>query len=547
MPLDTLASSTADALRNAGSYVADLMTPTLRLGVTGLSRAGKTVFITSLVRNLIVGGRLPFFRPHAAGRILKAYLEPQPDDAVPRFDYERHLATLGANPPNWPQSTRRISELRITIEYETESYLRSLLGPAKLHVDIVDYPGEWLTDLALMEQSFADWSAEAIGLARERATAPAAAAFLAFHDGLGQPQDDAETERDAEQIALEGARLFTAFLREARIGDGGISTLSPGRFLMPGDLEGSPLLTFFPLIELPPPAEEQPSDQPLSSGAAEPTRDNDMEVSEPQADVAAVVEADASEEPARPSRAMSSADRARLVALLARRFESYKTHVVRPFFREHFSRIDRQIVLVDVLGALNRGPRAVADLERALDGVLRAFRPGTNSWLSALLTHRVDHLMFAATKADHLHHVSHDRLEALLRLITDRAITRATHAGAEVGVIAMAALRATREAEARQKGETLDCIIGTPLPGETIDGRMFDGKTEAAVFPGDLPSDPAEILRALSENDTVPDDIAVVRFRPPRLALLARDGKPAAMPHIRLDRALEFLLGDKLK
>ena len=39
------------------------MTPTVRLGVTGLARAGKTVFITALVRNLIAGGRLPLFSP----------------------------------------------------------------------------------------------------------------------------------------------------------------------------------------------------------------------------------------------------------------------------------------------------------------------------------------------------------------------------------------------------------------------------------------------------------------------------------------------------
>ena len=72
----------------------------LRLGVTGLSRAGKTVFITALVQNLTraaaaaAEGRraLPVFRVHAEGRLTRARLEPQPDDAVPRFAYEEHLA-----------------------------------------------------------------------------------------------------------------------------------------------------------------------------------------------------------------------------------------------------------------------------------------------------------------------------------------------------------------------------------------------------------------------------------------------------------------------
>ena len=126
----------------------------MRLGVTGLSRAGKTVFITALVRNLVAGGRLPFFTPDAERRIVRAYLEPQPDDSVPRFDYEAHLDDLLASPPSWPESTRRISELRVTIEYRSAYALKRALGLSKLHLDIVDYPGEWLIDLPLLEQDY---------------------------------------------------------------------------------------------------------------------------------------------------------------------------------------------------------------------------------------------------------------------------------------------------------------------------------------------------------------------------------------------------------
>ena len=65
--------------------------PTVRLGVTGLSRAGKTVFITALVHNLVHGGRLPLFDAYQQGRLSEARLMPQPDDEVPRFDYEAHV------------------------------------------------------------------------------------------------------------------------------------------------------------------------------------------------------------------------------------------------------------------------------------------------------------------------------------------------------------------------------------------------------------------------------------------------------------------------
>ena len=79
--------------------------------------------------------------------------------------------------------------------------------------------------------------------------------------------------------------------------------------------------------------------------------------------------------------------------MMARRYESYLSHVVRPFFREHFSRLDRQIVLVDVLGALNGGTEATLELERAMASVLRAFRPGAASWLASLFGgRRIDRL-----------------------------------------------------------------------------------------------------------------------------------------------------------
>src|ERR1043166_6923789 len=78
-----LAALTEDlplAPRAGGGFGAGLVNPTVRLGVTGLSGAGKTVFITALVHNLLHHGRLPVFEALASGRIARARLEPQPDD-----------------------------------------------------------------------------------------------------------------------------------------------------------------------------------------------------------------------------------------------------------------------------------------------------------------------------------------------------------------------------------------------------------------------------------------------------------------------------------
>ena len=212
--------------------------PVVRLGVTGLSRAGKTVFITSLVANLIDRGRMPGLRAAADGRIRTAYLQPQPDDTVPRFAYESHLAAMTGSDPIWPDGTRGISELRLSFRLQPGGLLAGVRGPKTLHLDIVDYPGEWLLDLGLMDKDFATWSRETLLRAEGRSEAGAFRDALQTLDATAK-LDEVEAKRVAE--------AFTGYLVAAR--EAGFSDCTPGRFLLPGDLAGSPVLTFAPLPE----------------------------------------------------------------------------------------------------------------------------------------------------------------------------------------------------------------------------------------------------------------------------------------------------------
>ena len=465
-------------------------TPTVRLGVTGLSRAGKTVFITALIHNLMHGGRLPLFDVYASGRLTEARLMPQPDDAVPRFDYEAHIASL-VDRRIWPNSTRRISEIRLTIEYESAWMLKRVLGRGRLNLDIVDYPGEWLLDLALLRKSYVEWSAEVLAASRQlhrTGLAEAWHAKLASVDASG-PEN--------EEQAGGFAEAFTAYLQKAREQEHALSTFTPGRFLMPGDLEGSPALTFSPL-----------------------------EIS-----------------------ADYSSARGTLAAMMERRYEAYKTHVVKPFFRDHFARLDRQIVLVDLLTSLNGGSTALRDVEQALTDVLGAFRPGRASWVGSILSRKIDRILFAATMADHIHHSDHDRLGRLLEWLVRRATERAALVGTEVLILPLAAVRATREVSIKRDGERLLGIAGVPLAGQRMGGETYDGELEIGLFPGDLPDDPELIFdvrgpdheRGINEAPT----LNFLRFRPPRLERTP-DGVTLSLPHIRLDRALQYLIGDKL-
>jgi predicted YcjX-like family ATPase len=472
--------------RSLIDYGEGLFSPTVRLGVTGLSRAGKTVFITALVHGLLRGGRFPVFESLATGRIARARLEPQPDDAVPRFAYEDHVRTL-IDERRWPNSTTDISELRLAIDYQRENGAERTLT-----LDIVDYPGEWLLDLPLLNKSYEQWSAESLALSRQ---GPRAELAAEWHAHLATLKPD---EPENEQQTLTAARLFTDYLRACRDERFAMSLLPPGRFLMPGSLAGSPALTFAPL--------DVPRDGTAPDGS--------------------------------------------LWAMMRRRFEAYKDIVVRPFFRDHFTRLDRQIVLVDALAAFNAGPDALRDLESALSGILDCFNVGRSTFFSSLFRPRIDRILFAATKADHLHRSSHDRLEAILRHMVERAASRAEFAGAATDVVALAAVRATREALVQQGREKLPSIFGTPIAGESASGEIFDGNTEVATFPGDLPTDLETLLtdggafRGLTAAPHDQADYRFLRFRPP---LVERGAEEPALPHIRLDRALQFLIGDRLQ
>jgi predicted YcjX-like family ATPase len=442
----------------------------IRLGVTGLSRAGKTVFITGLVANLMDRGRMPQLSAAAEGRILAARLQPQPDDTVARFAYEDHLAGLTAPVPHWPEGTRRISELRLSLKVRPAGMRAALTGVRTVHLDIVDYPGEWLLDLGLMDKGYAAWSAQVLGRARQR---PEGAAYLSLLAGA-EPAAAHDEGMVRRLSAAWGAYLGA--IRQA-----GYADCSPGRFLLPGDLDGSPVLTFAPLP------------QPAAAG------------------------------------------RGSLWRECERRYDSYRRNVVRPFFRDHFARIDRQVVLVDVLGALAQGPRAVEDLRQAMVDILSAFRPGRAAWLSRLLGgRRVDRILFAATKADHLHHSQHGALTAITEALLREARDRAAFAGARTAAMALAAWRATVEDRVTHGGRTLDVVRG----------RLLSTGRQAAFHPGTLPGDPAHLLAPARGGaaDWPGVELRAADFAPAPMTLRPGEGPP----HIRLDRAAEFLLGDRL-
>ena len=67
MQLTSITDETRLALTTLAERAVGITAPSLRLGVTGLARAGKTVFISALVHNLVHGGRLPVTQTQPRG------------------------------------------------------------------------------------------------------------------------------------------------------------------------------------------------------------------------------------------------------------------------------------------------------------------------------------------------------------------------------------------------------------------------------------------------------------------------------------------------
>ncbi|MEM9212026.1 MAG: YcjX family protein [Pseudomonadota bacterium] len=444
--------------------------PVIRLGVTGLSRSGKTVFITSLIENLRNRDRLPNVVAVREHRIETAHLQPHPNQLVPRFDFESHLDAMTGKDPIWPVSTRSISQIRLSLRVRPRGVFSGLRRARTVHLDIVDYPGEWLLDLPLISQTYETWSKAAMDVADGLRTAKAKA-FLEESEAA----NPAEAYNEATADRLSSA--FTAHLRAAR--EFGYSALAPGRFLMPGDLEGAPVMAFAPL---------PPSDRPRGSLAKE----------------------------------------------MEKRFEAYKTSVVKPFFLAHFSRLDRQVVLLDVLDALDNGPAALADMQTALEDILDVFRVGETTFLSKLFAPRIDKVLFAATKSDHIHHSQHPQLDSLVQALVRRAKDRADYNGAETRSMALASFRSTSEGNHRCGGEDM----------AMVEGRLAPKGIPGASYPGLIPTDPKDILDEAHSriSEWIDWSFALGRFLPPK----GRDATKNGLPHIRLDDAVEFLLGDKL-
>jgi predicted YcjX-like family ATPase len=371
---------------------------TVRLAVTGLSRAGKTVFTAALAANLLAIPADPRRMSRlsaAADRRILAVREPVLGISdAPLFPLHAALAALSGDAV-WPEPTTKLSKLALEIDIEpvAMAWLERQIAPPlrTVRLEISDYPGEWLLDLPLLELGFEDYSRRELARAREPARAALSQAFLA---ALGRLDPGAE----ATQARLaEPVEAYTDYLKACR--EAGLVALTPGRFLNPDTWAGMPFMLFCPL-------------SPSASGAPRPG-------------------------------SVAYAMRAHYAEYLARTRSE--------FLEPHFARFDAQIMLVDLFRALTAGAASFEETRVTLAEIARVLKP-EGSWLDlfGLLAAPPPKPVFVATKADYVPASQRAQLKTLMRSLVGEA------ANAEV----VAAARCTEDVVIQDRGRPVEAVEG---------------------------------------------------------------------------------------
>ena len=444
------------------------------IGITGLSQSGKSTFITSLINQLMnhETANLPGFSPVLGERLLGVKMHPLEDRDLATFPYDESYSYLAGSNPQWPQSTEDASGCLLELILENTGFSLSPLSANRysLYLEIRDYPGEWLLDLPLREMSYSRWCAQC---SAQYTQSPRKELLGELLDELQKidPLSDVDTGR----LRLLNKR-YVEFLNVCKHGEKRLNLIQPGRFLIPGDVSDTDVLCFIPLLNVGRYTEGQ----------------------------------------------LSTASENSYYKICEQRYKRYIKELVDPFYKKFFSRINRQLVLVDVVNTLNAGQEYVDDMRQALSNITDSFYYGQQSLFFKLFKPKIDKVVFAATKIDQVLSEDHESVRQLLSVLIKQAYRNAQHEGVIPVCEAAASVRSSIEVE--HQGE------------RGISGLNQSGEPIGYIHP--------RIPLRIPEGDEWRPFVEweIPQLNPPQG--LSRQNEDA-IPHIRVDTVLNLLIGDK--
>jgi predicted YcjX-like family ATPase len=379
----------------------------IKIAVTGLNRTGKTLFITSLVNQIISGKNLKILKRDFKAEIVKT------TNKTPTFKYRDVVEKLRKEPPEWPESTNSVSKITLKLEVKSES---SFFPNKILFLEIIDYPGEWLFDVAMYGKTFEEWSNsifEDIKDSEKRTLSFDFQGAIRSYD-LYNFSNGADDETIVEAYKKYQNNLIGK----------GYSLIQPGRSFQKGNLTDKATFLFTPLLK---PEGVEPHKESIYNRFKE-------------------------------------------------RYEQYLENSVEPLVLEHFSEFDRQIVLVDVLKSLQSGYHSFLDMTKAVKRFTEIYKYGRSGKISRFIgDRRIDKILFVATKSDSIPSSQIENFKSLLDSIVEEAQKDLRVSGMKTASFPIASVRSTKDIEHEYQGKKLDCIQGR-ITGKSEESIEYMGE-----------------------------------------------------------------------
>jgi predicted YcjX-like family ATPase len=343
------------------------MKETHRFTITGLSRSGKSMLFTSLMTILKYRSEqhyncLPLLKRLPIELVEHMWVEPI--DGYTMFPIDEHLAALERQ--EWPHQTEEVYAFRLKIRLRQKSGLKKYLLP---HTDIVfefiDYPGEWITDLPMLNKDYTQWSDSAWA---QQMTTPQKDYAQGWHEFVDNFDFDTDPNEQAQLAVVTAYRDYLSAAKKA-----GISMLQPGCFLLSEAGFDWKNKGFAPL-----PAK-------ITSDLAHPW-----------------------------------------YQVFNRHYQLFQTDWLVPLKQSTFAETDKQIILIDLFEGLNHSKQHLYQLKETLSHLAETFVYGDNNWFEKTILRKkqISKVAFVATKMDLVPTQQKDRMLALLKEISAGAVAK---------------------------------------------------------------------------------------------------------------------------
>ena len=508
----------------------------LRVGITGLRRAGKTVFLTSLIHHLQKVPSKELKKTTKSWRPDAHYARPDNDglytnETIAVFPYEDCLNRMRGDSPQWPDPTVEESKYRLNLELQLGERGKAARSQHTV-LEFLDYPGEMLHDVPIGHQSYEAWSEETlrrlnteIGMKLDTFPDAIRTAYEEWEQvrqqWLHRNQDTDSAQNDPGKLAEELSRPYRKLclaLHETPTGpqrspDAYRLVLAPVRPLLARDSRTR---------------EDEWLFCPLS---------RDLREQCPPA----------------------------VVKHMQRIYSDYADTVVRPFVRR-LTRCHKHVVLVDLFDILSGGPVRYNRVQEDLNATLTAFlalgqhhtglrrladkmarqagrrkaveqhHTGLRRLADKWRTRRPTEVLFCATKADQARKDTRGNLETLLSGIVSKAVEGMETRRLNPEYFFAAAVRSTMNAEYRPDGgDVIDVLKGAENNSNSSSDEI------ASWCPSDIPKEWGTYLNSIWSDDGNSNswrDYQFVSFKPTRVP----SRNDVVIPNINLIKILNCLL-----